>query len=148
MRRRILKWFVLSLLIVAVLFLCLRSGNHPSVTTNQSSPSVAASSVTLPDAEVVKTTVSESTSPVLISSETSAITAAPKKDWLSYRLTNTKKTSEQLLHDDKAILLENALIETGKPLGFAIPEKLRAVGDPGSYIVQSRGPVTPRSALH
>ncbi len=41
----------------------------------------------------------------------------------------------------KAILLENALIDTGSPLNFSIPPQLQAQGDPGAYIVQARGPV-------
>ena len=37
--------------------------------------------------------------------------------------------------------LENALIDTTRPRDFKLPESLRLVGDPGSYIVQARGPV-------
>ncbi len=140
MSRRALTFFALSLLILAGLFLLLRSGNRSAVATNQTSPAAAKNGAVTSADEPATTTVSESTAPVLSASGSSA-TAAAKRDWLSYRLTNTKKTSSQLLRDDGAILLENALIETGKPLGFTIPEKLRAVGDPGSYIVQSRGPV-------
>ncbi|HEX7862015.1 MAG TPA: S8 family serine peptidase [Verrucomicrobiae bacterium] len=55
-----------------------------------------------------------------------------------YRLRNTQKTLKELVRDDRAVLLANALIDTS---GEApeIPEHLRAEGDPGSYIVQSTG---------
>jgi subtilisin family serine protease/subtilisin-like proprotein convertase family protein len=58
-----------------------------------------------------------------------------------YRLSNTSKTVGQLARSDWGIVLENALIDTGRPLDFAIPKNLRAKGDPGSYIVQARGPI-------
>ncbi|MEO7298709.1 MAG: S8 family serine peptidase [Verrucomicrobiota bacterium] len=57
------------------------------------------------------------------------------------RLSNTTKTIDQLSHDNKAILLRNALIDTGAGR-VSIPNHLRAKGDPGSYIVQSKGPLT------
>src|SRR5205823_6368396 len=56
-----------------------------------------------------------------------------------YRLSNTKKPLSQLVHDDHAILLENALIDSTAKQPLAIPEHLRSHADPGSYIVQSRG---------
>src|SRR6266478_3055845 len=60
-----------------------------------------------------------------------------------YRLSNTDKSLKQLIRDDQAILLENALIDTGNPLA-AIPGHLRAPKNNGSYIVQARGPVDDR----
>ena len=57
----------------------------------------------------------------------------------SRRLGNTTKTLTQLIRSDKAILLENALIDTSmgnlQSRLVVIPESLRAQGDPGSYIV-------------
>ena len=38
-------------------------------------------------------------------------------------------------------MLENALVDTGRPLDLSIPEWLKAQGDPGTYIVQARGPI-------
>ncbi len=61
--------------------------------------------------------------------------------WMKYRLSNTSRTVAQLTRSDRAILLETALIDTERPLNSAIPENLRAQGDPGSYIVQAPGPV-------
>jgi subtilisin-like proprotein convertase family protein len=59
----------------------------------------------------------------------------------AYRLANTTKTIGQLVRDDKAILLENALIDTRNPQNLSIPANLRASGDPGAYIVQARGAI-------
>src|SRR5213075_1786654 len=58
----------------------------------------------------------------------------------AYRLTNTAKPLSALARSDTAILLENALIDTSEAKALAIPDALRSSGDPGSYIVQSRGP--------
>ena len=59
----------------------------------------------------------------------------------AFRLANTAKTIGQLVDDRHAILLENALIDTGSPLNFSIPQNLQSPGDPGAYIVQARGPI-------
>ncbi len=56
------------------------------------------------------------------------------------RLSNTAAPLRQLEHSDSALLLENALLDTTQPAP-AIPENLRAHGDPGSYLVQARGPI-------
>jgi subtilisin-like proprotein convertase family protein len=60
---------------------------------------------------------------------------------LQYRLSNTKLTAGQLARNDRAILLENAFVDTGSREPLSIPEHLRANGNPGAYIVQARGTV-------
>jgi subtilisin-like proprotein convertase family protein len=57
----------------------------------------------------------------------------------AYRLSNTKKSVGELTRDDKAILLENALVDTSGSKDLGIPSQLKSEGDPGSYIVQSKG---------
>ena len=64
-----------------------------------------------------------------------------KTNRFAYRLANTTKPIGELVNDRKAILLENALIDTGSPLNFSIPPQLQSQGDPGAYIVQARGPI-------
>src|SRR5438477_2873830 len=59
-----------------------------------------------------------------------------------YRLTNTDQTVDQLARSEHAILLRNALIDTSKGTELPIPDHLKAKGDTGSYIVQSRGKLT------
>jgi subtilisin family serine protease len=58
-----------------------------------------------------------------------------------YRLSNTAKPLGELVRDAHAILLENALIDTGSPLNISLPQTLQSQGDPGAYIVQARGPI-------
>jgi subtilisin-like proprotein convertase family protein len=61
------------------------------------------------------------------------------KDKFKYRLTNTPKPIGDLVHNDRAILLENALFDTTASFDkLAIPASLSAIGDPGAYIVQSK----------
>jgi subtilisin-like proprotein convertase family protein/sugar lactone lactonase YvrE len=69
--------------------------------------------------------------------------AAAKSNPFAYRLSNTGKTIGELVNDRRAILLENALIDTGAKLDFSIPKNLQAQGDPGAYIVQADGPISP-----
>lgn len=68
--------------------------------------------------------------------------AGAKPGWRSpfgYRLANTTKSLDELMRSPRAILLENAFLDTGVGLDLPIPAKLRSQGDSGSYIVQCRG---------
>jgi subtilisin-like proprotein convertase family protein len=58
-----------------------------------------------------------------------------------YRLTNTTKPLRQLTHEDTAVLMRNAFVDTAQGTHLDIPAHLLAEGDPGSYIVQARGAV-------
>src|SRR5690348_16095661 len=58
-----------------------------------------------------------------------------------FRLTNTDQPLSKLGRSDSAILLDNAFIDTASQTPLVVPEQLRAKGDPGSYLVQSRGPL-------
>ena len=55
-----------------------------------------------------------------------------------FRLSNTSKTLDELTTAPRAILLENALIDTASLVDLKIPAHLRATGEPGAYIVQAR----------
>src|SRR6266404_3153336 len=78
--------------------------------------------------------------------EVAAGTNGPMKESpLAHRLSNTTRTLKELVRREHALLLENALLDTerrgqagGPSDGLPIPAELRAQGDPGSYIVQSR----------
>src|SRR5437667_7586154 len=69
------------------------------------------------------------------------LAAAGPPRQVAYRLSNTDQSLSQLGRSDTAILLENALIDTASPTPLAVPEHLRASGDPGSYLVQWRRPL-------
>jgi subtilisin-like proprotein convertase family protein len=77
----------------------------------------------------------------LLTSVSAKPAASAKTNPFAYRLSNTGKTIGQLVGDRHAILLENALIDTGSPLNLSIPKNLQSQGDPGAYIVQARGPI-------
>jgi len=64
-----------------------------------------------------------------------------KTNQFVFRLSNTTKSLDQLMRDSHAILLENALIDSSRPLNLSIPKNLQSPGDPGAYIVQARGPI-------
>ena len=58
-----------------------------------------------------------------------------------YRLANTTEPLGRLTRNPRAILLENALLDTARPADLPIPDSLRAQGDPGAWIVQAREPL-------
>src|SRR5262245_38216393 len=138
MRVRPLIWLTLGVVCLVGILAYLRLGHRPT----GSQPAQSAPTASRPHrvATTNSYTVAEATAPALVAGQAESA-AASKTNFLSHRLTNTPKTAGQLLRDDHAILLENALIDTSKPLGFSIPEHLRAPSKPGSYIVQSRGVV-------
>ncbi|HSH96536.1 MAG TPA: S8 family serine peptidase, partial [Roseimicrobium sp.] len=57
------------------------------------------------------------------------------------RLRNTAKPIAELIRDNRAILLENALIDSRVPGGVAVPQRLKSAGTPGAYIVQARSKI-------
>ncbi len=57
--------------------------------------------------------------------------AAAVTNRFALRLSNTTAPMRELQRSDRAILLENALLDTAQPVP-AIPEHLRAQGDPGA----------------
>ena len=68
-----------------------------------------------------------------------AATASPRSERPSLRLRNTTQPLAELQRNQKAVLLANAFIDTGKPLALEIPETLRALPDAGTFVVQRRG---------
>ena len=69
----------------------------------------------------------------------SAAIASPRSERSNLRVRNTSQVLAELQRNEKAILLANAFIDTGKPLNLEIPEALRALPDAGTYVVQRRG---------
>jgi subtilisin-like proprotein convertase family protein len=132
MRSRATYWILLCLVIVAGAWFF-----WPRHT-----PMAAAKKVVATPTAV--TTRPASTAPNFLIVSTNSIkatAAAAKTNKFAYRLCNTSKSIGELMSDRKAILLENAFIDTGAPLNLAIPKKLQAQGDPGAYIIQARGPI-------
>src|SRR5215471_3131622 len=73
--------------------------------------------------------------------DSSPSTNSNRAERFAHRLSNTSRPLGELVRNDQAILMQNALIDTAQTVPLSIPEHLRAQGDPGSYIVQSRGPL-------
>ena len=74
---------------------------------------------------------------------TEALAKAHEKQNRSHfpnRLSNTTLPLKQLAARDSAILLQNALLDTASEVSLNIPGHLQASGDPGTYIVQAKGP--------
>src|SRR5579859_1441969 len=71
-------------------------------------------------------------------SEPPSGTRGAARNHLLHRLNNTGLTAGQLAKQPDAILLENALWSTKKPVQAAVPDHLRSKSDPQTYIAQSR----------
>src|ERR1035437_290701 len=126
-------------LIMSLCLLCLAGAwlLWPRPANTRTRPS-ALQKVTVPTVTTVR---SASTAPnILATVSTNGVTSA-KTNQFAYRLSNTGKTIGQLVGDRRAILLENALIDTSAKLNLSIPKNLQSQGDPGAYIVQARGPI-------
>jgi len=89
-------------------------------------------------------------SPISLLSQPSALNSppAPAQVPLTHHasriitlLTNSATPFAHLVRSATAILLQNALLDTSKPLVLGIPDHLQAQGDPGAYVVQSRAPL-------
>lgn len=58
------------------------------------------------------------------------------------RLRNTEAGLDELIRNDRAILLRNALIDTASDTPLEIPARLRSVVPPEAYVVQAEGLLT------
>ncbi len=128
MHSRRVIWIVLCLLCVAGAWLFWRAAGRRAAEKDVAATALVATGSLTGAAPL--------TNPALVSA------AAAKTNRLAYRLSNTTRTIGELTGDRRAILLENALIDSSLPLNFTFPKNLLAQGDPGAYIVQSRGPVS------
>ncbi len=146
-RWRPLTWLLLSVacFIGALYFWRLGEKHQPESPSRAGQPANAAAAAkpvaTPPEARLKSSyTKNLSTAPV-VSINTSNSVATQKPKGFPYRLSNTSQSVGALSHNSKAILLENALIDTSQPLNLGIPDKLKSHGDPGSYLVQANGSV-------
>ncbi|HUA65405.1 MAG TPA: S8 family serine peptidase, partial [Alphaproteobacteria bacterium] len=132
MRRYPLTWVCVLLLLMAGVFFVLfqsRISKNGRIPGSQSAHSQSAAKASASAA----------------AAKAAAASALTNK--FAWRLSNTTNSLARLMHDSHAILLENAFIKTDSKLNLAaIPKNLQAQGDPGAYLVQARGPVSP--ALH
>ena len=139
MRSRISICIAVVLLILVGVFLFSSREARPVAELGKSANAngeASANMVSRRAASTNQTSTASATAPDFLTGKKTVESAT---NHLAYRLKNTSKTSGQLLQDDHAVLLENALIDTSKPRDFKLPDSLKLSGDPGSYIVQARG---------
>ncbi len=145
MRLRPITWFVLSLMFfVAAAIVWHLSNEWQTRRNNNALPNQRERSV-----QPAKGGAPNNTNPAqtpriaLLSTPTlsSQKPAATNTSRFPFRLTNTAKNIDQLAQNGRSVLLRNALIDTETSTDLPIPAHLRAKGDPGSYVVQSRGPL-------
>ncbi|MGI8964814.1 MAG: hypothetical protein ACR2H1_01865 [Limisphaerales bacterium] len=130
MRLNTRAWFLLSLIAFVAAGLFWRLGEQRRLAV----PAVKPQTSFFPKAKTITRQTSFTLNP------TATTAALPKTNAaFQYRLSNTSETIGQLIRNDKAILLRNALIDTSLSQSLVIPEHLRAKTDPESYIVQARG---------
>jgi hypothetical protein len=135
MRARPFIWILLCLLCLAGAWLF---WHQPANTRTKPSALPKAA------APVGTATASASTAPknlTAVSTNNVNNVISVKTNQFAWRLSNTTKSLDQLMRDRHAILLENALIDSSRPLNLSIPKNLQSQGDPGAYIVQARGPI-------
>ena len=146
MRRRSVSWLLLSVVcfLGAAYLWHLRT---PRATRSAAQPAARSAEPAAPATQRAGGPQSAALVPQRAATLTNAL--ALRRAALAHRLTNTSLTVGELVHRDPAILLENALFDTTRPANLPIPDALRAQGDPGTYIVQARGPLDNafRSAL-
>ncbi len=80
-------------------------------------------------------------SPASASPASAAADSTVPTNRFPFRLSNSKKSIRELTHTATALLMNIAFIDTSEKASLSIPEHLRSSGDPGSYIVQARGPI-------
>lgn len=142
MRHRPVTWAALSLLLIGSSVVVWhfaeqarerRFGPSPQPTNAPTATTNATQTVRPPDPVRL---LSQAQPPAATSA-----TPAPAADdhRFPYRVRNTPASVDTLARSDHGVLLENALIDTARPVELPIPEHLRARGDHGSYIVQARG---------
>ena len=127
-------WAAISLLCFLVAAVFWRLARQAEDRTRSQAP--AANS----PATVTKPATVPTAPPVSVPQTNAANTVATNP--FPHRLQNTAKTLDQLMVSDSALLLRNALVDSSAGTALSIPAHLRAAGEPGAYVVQSRGVIT------
>ena len=140
MLRRPLFWVTVSLLCLVGAFYFWRQGEARRLAESAAQKPSTPAPVEVKPAPATNAPPASSAAPV-VPAKSMAAAAAASKSRFPYRLSNTSRTTGQLLRSGTAIHLMNALIDTAKPVNLSIPDRLRAPQDNGSYIVQAHGAI-------
>ncbi|MFN3407958.1 MAG: S8 family serine peptidase [Limisphaerales bacterium] len=134
MFRKPMIWMVVGALAVAGLWLAVRPRQatpHFPAASAASAGTVAASA-TLAGASVPAVPLLSATNPAAVPP------AALAAEFARYRVRNTAESLTTLARSPSALLLENATLDTARPLP-ELPAHLRAPADTASWMVQARG---------
>ncbi len=136
-------WSLISLLMIAGAALCfylerqIQARRQPAPASVP--PAATNASTSSPQFDLLSLTSPPSAGPTAATATASPGTLAADK--FPHRLANAKRSMDTWVQTETAVLLDNALIDTALPQPVAIPRHLRSAGDPGSYVVQLRGPL-------
>src|SRR5262249_24046768 len=131
-------WFLLSLLFFLAAALFWHLGNERAGRLTAPAPNNAPAKLSPTNGQAALLSVQQAK--VAAATPATEPPAALAKKPFSHRLTNTSKPLKELMRDDHALLLRNALVDaTADPAALNIPEPLRSKGEPGGYIVQASG---------
>lgn len=135
-------WCVLSVLLFAAAGACWWLGNVRRDAQIQPGPVPVATnthpSSTAQPGKTALLTTKQSLATTAATNGTSRTATAGKK---GVRVSNTALRMKDLMRSDTALLLRNALLDTTASMEGVVPEEWRSKGNPGAYIVQSRGAI-------
>lgn len=140
--RRPLVWMLVSLLCFVGAVLCWKQGEQRRAERAAASRDQSQASET--NVPAASSTATNSSSLLTQSGDLVAAASVNEPvvdEKFPLRLRNTRASLNELAKNDAAILLENALLDTSRPMVMRIPPHLRASGDHGTYVVQARGPL-------
>jgi subtilisin family serine protease/subtilisin-like proprotein convertase family protein len=154
-------WFLLSLLfLVGAVFFWLEGNkrqvskeaekSNPTLPSPSAPPASTPSAATTPFQLQMDSDQAETRQPIVTGAPAQTASAdnpsEPARPMgagkFPLRLSNSKKTIEELTRTESALLLRNAFLDTEISQDVVVPEHLRVPGDTRSFIVQSKGPIT------
>src|SRR5580704_11595467 len=147
MRFRPQTWLLLSVFFFLAAFYSWRQGDEWEARKNAARQAKPAPAQSGNSAKISKPTTPAPSAPFTLLTTASPAAVKPgrpasvsRADRLRYRLTNSTRTAGELARSDKAILLQNLMLDTTQPIGLPIPDDLQSK-NPGSYIVQAGKPL-------
>lgn len=115
------------------------TGDLPATASARSFSNAAVSTMAPDHAPALPAAVRQATA----GTDPATTPVSAKARWGELRLRNTDRSIDELTRDGKALLLRNAVIDTSAGTSLAIPDALRAGPEPGAFVVQAQGEITP-----
>lgn len=136
MRIKTRTWCLISLLLFVAAGVCWWLGN-----LRRDSLAVPPKNVPATNSVAATDATNKTSAIALLTGSGTPVTANGGANSRSGKLTHSNKKLSELMRTETAVLLRNALLDTAEPALPQVPDFLRSKGDPGSYIVQSRGAI-------